>query len=394
MRITDLESTILSVPFTQPTFWPYGRWDGMTVVVVEISTDQGITGIGESVCLQRPAEAVKQIIDGTKHLLLGEIPFDTERIAKKIEGFGGWTFGRHFAGYALGSIDMALWDIVGKACNQPLYNLLGGKIRSTCPCFKYLHHNDPADMAAEAVDAVRLGYDTIYCKYTDIEHLKRAVAAIRDSIGMEPKLWVDFNQTLSPGFAVQFLKEMEEYRIDIIEQPVLASNLDGMAYVTQNTATRVLSHESSWTLYEAMNVIKRGAADIISVEPRMTWGILATKKAAGMAEAVGIPVIMHSAAELGVATAAFLHVIASTPNFILANQCMYDWFDDDYIKGGKLKFEQGTLGVPDGPGIGVELDREKMRRYHEKFLEVGTYSIFGNTDEGMLKSGVPLWPSY
>lgn len=394
MRITDLKSTILSVPFSKPTFWPYGRWDGMTVVVIEIETDEGVVGIGESVCLQSPAEAFKEFIDSSKSFLMGEDPFNTERIGKKIEGLGGWVFGRHFAGYALGGIDMALWDIIGKACGQPLYKLLGGKIRDRAACFKYIHHDTPEVMAADAKEAVAQGYNTIYCKYTDIEHLRRAIEAIRGAIGDGPKLWVDFNETLSPGFAVQFLREMEKYRIDIAEQPVLASNLDGMAYVKNSVPARILAHESSWTLYETMNVIKRDAADIISVEPRMTWGVMATKKAAAVAEAAGMPVIMHSCAELGVATAAFLHIIASTPNFILANQCMYDWYGDDYIKRGKLQFDKGCLLVPDGPGLGVEVDRDKMALYHEKFKEVGTFSIFGVRPDELLTVPVPLWPTY
>jgi len=394
MKITDLKSTILSVPFQKPTFWPYGRWDGITVVAIEIETDEGIVGIGESVCQQNPAEAFKNFIDSSKPFLTGEDPFNTERIRKKIEGLGGWVYGRHFAGYALGGIDMALWDIIGKACGQPLYKLLGGLIREKGECFKFIPHDKPEAMAADAKKAVSQGYNTIYCKYTNVEHLREAIEAIRGSIGEGPKLWIDFNGTLSPGFAVQFLREMERYCIDIAEQPVLPSNLDGMAYVKNSVSAQILAHESSWTLYEAMNVIKRDAADIISVEPRMTWGLMTTKKAAGVAEAAGMPVIMHSCAELGVATAAFLHVIASTPNFILANQCMYDWFYDDYIKGGKLQFDKGCLHVPKGPGIGVELDRDKMKQYHEKYREVGTFSIFGARPDELLTVPVPLWPTY
>jgi L-alanine-DL-glutamate epimerase-like enolase superfamily enzyme len=394
VKIKDLKSTILSVPFAKPTFWPYGRWDGMTVVVIEIETDEGIVGLGESICFQSSAEAIKIFVDKTKPFLLGQDAFDTERIGKRIEGLGGWTFGRHFAGYALGGIDMALWDIIGKACNQPVYKLLGGKIRDKSECFKYIHHDEPEVMAAEAKEAVRQGYNTIYCKYTGIEHLKEAVEAIRGEIGDQPKLWVDFNGTLSPGFAVKFLKEMERYRIDIAEQPVLPSNLDGMAYVRNSVSSQILAHESSWTLYETLNVIKKGAADIISVEPRMTWGMMATKKAAAVAESAGMPVIMHSFAELGVAQAAFLHVIASTPNFILANQCMYDWYDDDYIKGGKLPFEGPFLRVPEGPGLGVELDREKMIQYNEKYKEVGMFSVFGLDPEGLRTAPPPLFPSY
>jgi L-alanine-DL-glutamate epimerase-like enolase superfamily enzyme len=395
MKITDLKTTILSVPFAKPTFWPFGRWDGSTVVVIEIETDEGITGLGESICLQSPAEAVELLIQGTKPLLIGQDPFDTEPIGKRIEGLGAWNpFGRHFAGYALGGIDMALWDIAGKACNQPLYKLLGGKIRSKAEGFKFIPHGEPETMAAEAQAAVAQGYRTIYCKYTDIEHLENAIKAMRQRIGEKPKLWVDFNQTLSPGFAVAFLKKMENLRIDIAEQPILRSNLDGMAYVRNAVPTQILAHESSWTISDTLNVIQKGAADIISAEPRMSWGILATKKAAALAEAAGMPVVMHSAAELGIAQAAFLHVIASTPNFILANQCMYDWFDDDYLEGGKLAFDGPFLTVPEAPGIGVALDRDKMSKYHENYKEVGTYALSSLTPEQLRTAAPPLFPSY
>jgi L-alanine-DL-glutamate epimerase-like enolase superfamily enzyme len=366
----------------------------MTVVVVEIETDEGLLGIGESVCIQSPAEAFKGFIDNAKKFLIGEDPFNTERIGKKIEGLGGWLFARHFAGYTLGGIDMALWDIIGKASGQPLYKLLGGKIRDRAVCFKYIPHDKPEVMAADAKEAVTQGWSTIYCKYTTVDHLREVIDAIRGEVGDVPKLWIDFNQTLSPGFAVQFLREMETYRIDIAEQPVVAADLDGMTYVRNSVPSQILAHESSWTIYEALNVIKKGAADMISVEPRMTWGVLGTKKAAALAEAAGMPVVMHSSAELGVAQAAYLHVIASTPNFITANQCMYDWYDDDYIKGGKLQFEKGCLRIPEGPGLGVELDRDKMAEYHEKYKEVGTFSIVGARPDELLTVPVPLWPAY
>jgi L-alanine-DL-glutamate epimerase-like enolase superfamily enzyme len=399
LRITSVTSTILSVPFAAPTFWPYGRWDGVTVVVVEIATDAGITGIGESSCFQSPAEGFKSFIDAAGQLLIGESPFDTERLLSKLKGHGGWVFAPHFASYALGGLDMALWDIIGKAANQPLYRLLGGRFRAQAECSKYLHHDSPEAMAAEAAVAVAGGYQTLYFKYTDIPHLRTAVRAVRAAVGDEPVIWVDFNQTLSPGFAVQYLREMEPYGLNIAEQPVAAANLEGMAYVKNSVSARILAHESSWSLPDVLNVIIRDAADIISVEPRMTWGILAVKKAAAAAEAAGLPVTMHSSAELGIAQAAYLHIIASTPNFILANQCMYDWFAADIISGGKLKFDGPLLTVPEGPGIGVELDREAVARFHANYRKVGTYAITGSgrqdgAADGGSKVPVPKWPAY
>ena len=187
---------------------------------------------------------------------------------------------------------------------------------------------------------------------------------------------------------------MEKFRIDIAEQPILPSNLDGMAYIRNAVSAQILAHESSWTLYEALNVIARGAADIISVDPRMTWGLMACKKAAAVAEAAGIPVLMHSAAELGIAQAACLHIIASTPNFILANQCMYDWYAEDYIRDGVLKFDGPFLAVPEAPGLGVELDRDKMLKFHENYRAIGTYGLSSMSGDEARIASPPLFPSY
>ena len=121
---------------------------------------------------------------------------------------------------------------------------------------------------------------------------------------------------------------------------------------------------------------------------------MACKKTAALAEAAGMPVLMHSAAELGIAQAACLHLIASTPNFILANQCMYDWYDEDYIKGGTLSFDGPFLTVPEAPGLGVELDRDKILKYHENYKEVGVYALSSLNTEELRSVPPPLFPSY
>jgi len=393
MKICDLRTTILSAPFKKATYWPYGKWEGMTVVLVEVLTDEGIIGLGESVCLSTPAEGYDAFIQGCKSLLIGESPFNTERLLKKLEGLGGWVFARHFAGYALGGIEMALWDIVGKAANLPLYKLWGGKVREGMDCMKYVPYGSPEEMADEAQLAVAAGYKTIYCKYSTLEHLRDAIAAIREAVGEKPALWVDFNQTLSPGTAVTFLRTMEKYRIDIVEQPVLAGNLDALAYVRSRVHSKILAHESSWTMQEALNVVKRDAADIISLEPRMSWGILGAKKVAGIAEAAGLPVAMHSTAEMGLAMTAFTHLAVTLPNMIGPNQQMYDWYEKDYLTE-PVAFKDGKLLPPEGPGLGVELDREVVAELHQNYKRNGSYPLAGVDEENMTRVGVPLWPSH
>ena len=395
MKITDLKTTPLSIPFTRPTHWPYGVLAGITSILVEIETDGGLTGLGESVCLQDPAESTEQHIVACRHLLVGEDPFDTERLEKKLLGYGGWIFSPQGFGYTLGGIDMALWDIKAKACGVPLYKLLGGAIRRQIPFMKYLHHDTPDQMAEEAAAAVADGYQTLYFKYTTIEDLEAALRVVRSRVGPEPGFWVDFNQTLSAGFAVRLMPRLEELGVTIVEQPVLARDLDGMVYVKNSTKIQLLSHESSWTVADVFDVAARRAADIVSIEPRMSGSIQSAKKAAAICEAVGLPVLMHSIGELGVAQAAYLHVIASTPNFIVANQTMYDWLDDDIISGGKIPFANGCQSVPEGPGLGVRLDLDKVAFYSDNYRQAGKYSYFGGlVHRAEAQLSIPLLPSY
>lgn len=394
MKISNLKTTVISIPFGNPVRWKYGVWEGVTGIIVEVETDEGIVGIGESSCLFRPAEAVRLIIEEAKRFILGEDPFNIERISKKLYGYGFWHFARHYGNYALSGIDTALWDIIGKTCNQPLYKLLGGPVRKKIPFMKFIRDDDPVVMAKEAKEAVEKGYGTLYVKYTTISRLTEAIIAIRESVGFKPKLRIDFNQTLSPGFAVKYLTQIERYDIEFVEQPVLATDLMGMAYVRKSVSIPIASHESSWTLYDVLNTIRMEAADVIHVDARATDGILNCKKAAGIAEAAGLPVVMHSGAEMGIAQAMFLHVIASTPNFIYANQTTYDYYSEDYIKGGKLELKDGCMVVPEKPGIGVELDPAKVEEHAEHYKKVGTYAIAGIKDEHMLTAEPPLLPSY
>jgi L-alanine-DL-glutamate epimerase-like enolase superfamily enzyme len=395
LRITGLKTTLLSVPFSQPTSWPYGRWDGLTVVLVEVETNCGVTGLGESVCLQDPASSVEQYIHGCAPLLVGEDPFDCERLEKKMLGYGGWLFAPQSFGYVLGGIDMALWDIRGKACGLPLYKLLGGAVRKEISFMKFLHHDSPECMADEAEVAVAEGYEILYFKYTTIAELKDAIRSVRERVGSAPGVWVDFNQTLSPGFAVRLMPFLEEMGVCIVEQPTLASDLEGLKYVTTSTSIQVLAHESSWSVSDVFRVAASRAADIVSVEPRMQGSMLAAKKAAAICESVGMPVLMHAIGELGVAHAAYLHFLASTPNAILANQTMYDWLAGDIIAGGMMPLRGGRQLVPEGPGLGIELDRSRVAEYAENYRRAGKYSYFGGSYAAQgTNLPVPLRPSY
>jgi L-alanine-DL-glutamate epimerase-like enolase superfamily enzyme len=187
---------------------------------------------------------------------------------------------------------------------------------------------------------------------------------------------VDANEAWSSGAAIRIIRELERYKLELVEQPVSARNLTEMAYVRSRIATPMLANEASWTRNDALEVITHNAADVISVDWQMDGGLLNMKRGAGMCEVAGLPVLKHSLGELGIATYAALHVMASTPNFLYANQSYASFLSDDIIEGrGPIAYQDGRLSIPQGPGIGVSLDRDKLARYAELYRKQGTFSF-------------------
>ncbi|MGI8872748.1 MAG: mandelate racemase/muconate lactonizing enzyme family protein, partial [Egibacteraceae bacterium] len=210
------------------------------------------------------------------------------------------------------------------------------------------------------------GFSTLYLKVgSDDPDLDLArVAAARKGAGEPAKLRIDANEAWSSGAAIRLVEAMVPYGLELVEQPISGRNLQEMAYVRGRIQPPLLTNEASWTRYDILEVIRHGAGDVVSVDTQMDGGLLNMKRAAGICEAAGIPVLKHSLGELGVATYAGLHVIASTPNFLYANQGYGAFLTDDVLTGiDALPYENGHLEVPTGPGLGVELDTDKVARY-------------------------------
>jgi len=370
MKITGLKSTVVAVPTQEAADSEVSPRHDRVAVLVEVYTDQGLTGLGEA---PNPvgAEVTKTIIDSAEPLLVGEDPTQAEVIKKKLYTHYNLTHLHiHAACWALNGIDMALWDIVGKACRRPLYQIWGGAFRKRIEFYGQVDVASPAETAAQAAALVEEGYGTIYIKigFDEQEDLAR-IRAIREAIGPERKIRVDANQSWSVGEAVRIIRRLAEYDLEFVDQPVLMYNVDALATVRASVDVPIASHESSWTMYEAPNVLKQGAADVIHIDPRFDAGFMGARITAGMAEAAGVPVLTHSFGELGVAQSAYMHLIASAPNCTLANQSSYRRLADDIIQGGPLAFRDGCLDLPESPGIGVELDPEKVETYARHYDE-------------------------
>lgn len=372
MRITALEPTVVAVPFRAEELWAFGGRTGLTSVLLEVHTDEGLVGLGEAAGYPTP-EIVLAVLRSLEGLVVGQDPFRIERISKRIEAIGTWHHVRATSP-AIGAVEMACWDILGKACGQPLVNLFGGRVRDEVAYFWYVSRGTPEEVKASGREGAERGFTTFYLKVGSddpADDLAR-VEALRDGAGPDARLRVDANEAWAPGTAVRVVAELERVGLELVEQPTTGRNLQEMAYVRRSITTPLLANEASWTRHDVLDVLKAGAADVVSVDNQMDGGLLNMKRAAGMCEAAGLPVLKHSLGELGVALYAGCHVMAATPNFLPASQSYASLLADDVVAGTEtLPYRDGRLPVPDGPGIGVELDRDKVGEYAELYQQRG-----------------------
>ncbi|MEX2541228.1 MAG: enolase C-terminal domain-like protein [Trueperaceae bacterium] len=334
------------------------------LLIIRITTDAGIEGIGEvngspdwSGEIQLGSKAV---ID--RHLaerLVGEDPCRIRFCMSKIA--------RTFANpFVKAGIEMALFDILGKTLEAPLYALLGGTVRSSSLPLRFpIMPVGPEESAAAATRIVDEGCRTIKLKVGhdplafDLERVRR----VREAVGPDVRLTVDANGGWSVNEAVRASQRLEEYDVAFVEQPVHRLDLEGLAEVRRRTVLPVMADESVFTPQDAGRCIRERAADIISVYPGKNGGILGTMAIVAMAEAAGVHCAIGSNLEWDIASAANAHVTAALPNIMVeryAADIIGPVFHTECALVTPLSVEGWRLTVPEGPGLGVALDREQL----------------------------------
>lgn len=375
MKITNLETTIVAVPYREEETISYGARSGLTNLLVRVDTDAGIQGIGE--CMAFPnAEIMQLALEQFKPLLVGQDPFNLQAIARSFYYAARWAYFKQLGNSALAGVEIALWDIIGKACGQPIHRLMGGALHERIPLFAWIQRKPIEQMAEEAAQAVREGYNVIYIKVglgRDIDIA--AVSAIRNAIGPQPKLRVDANEAWSEGEAIRMIHLLDEYDLDFVEQPVSMHDLNALARVRAAVRVPICVDQAAWLEPQLLEAIRVGAGDVVCLEPHRLGGILPMKHAAETAGMAGMTVCKHSFPELGVALAAGLHVMATLQNMDVGNQNYLRLLADDVLVGGLMQVENGAVRVPTAPGLGVALDEDKVKHYAELFRRQGAFPV-------------------
>jgi len=378
MRIQHIELTFLNLPLVRPEGWAWGRGrSSYTLGLVELHTDVGITGLGEvNVCMGPNPEVIGAMTEQMAESFVGDTPLAPQRLLGRVMSQGWHPFHRT-AALVLGGLEMACWDAAGKHLGQPVSMFFGGALRDSFPSMYYIQaQHDLGAMVDQARDAVERGFGTIYFKVgIEEERDVELVARVREAIGQGPKIRIDANEAWSPGTAVRILRRMAPQVIEYIEQPISMFDIDGLVHVRQASGVAVGANQTSWGTHAILEIVRKNAADVIMTDPHQEGGLLPTKKILGLCEIAGLPFVNHAFNATTMTLTAHMHLMCTSTACVLAIQGHPDFLADDYVTE-PLDYSGGTLDVPQRPGLGLEVDPDKLARYRAKFEEEGMASIY------------------
>lgn len=372
MRITDVRWTPAYIPIEAPLRYAFGSHPGFSRIIVEVQTDEGLTGLGE--CYGGPSREGQ--LTEMRPQIIGEDPFNLERIRWKLAAPTNLKLFGNVLGFA--ALEFACLDLQGQALGKPVCDLLGGRQRSEIPFAGYLFYRYPNDdgrgevsnarqMVEFAGDLVqRYGFETLKYKNGVLppdEEIETFIA-LRKAFP-KVKLRIDPNAAWTITTAVRVARRLREHDVEYFEDPVWG--MRAMARVNAKTPGMVLaSNMSVFAFEDLMPTAMLDILDVVLIDPHWYGGITRARKAAQVCEALGIDVGMHSGAEFGISQAAMIHLAATVPNLVVASDSHYHHLTDDILEGGKLPYlPGGKMAVPSGPGLGVRLDRDKLTKYHE-----------------------------
>lgn len=362
MRITDVEVVVLRKPLPTPLVVSRAAIPARTAILVLVHTDEGLVGLGEAV--GDPAGVVPILREQLRPLLLGEDPFDIERLWEKMYASRLYWDLKGALVIALSGIDLALWDLKGKALGVPVYQLLGGACRERVRAYASdLFWDEPEAMAAAAARYVAEGFGIVKTHIgRDPEGDLARLRAIRDAIGEEVGLMIDINCGYDRPTALRMGRRFEAFRPFWYEEPLRPDDVEGHRELRARLPFPIAIGENEFTKHGFLELFARGAVDYAMPDAARVGGITETRKIAALAEAYHLVLTPHSFSS-GVLLAATLHLMAATPNADLLELDVTGTGIYEELLAEPLKIEQGYVTVPRAPGLGVVLPDEVRRRY-------------------------------
>jgi len=386
MKITDIKATTVSVPLEAPLRHAAGcHWGRFVRTIVEVETDEGIIGLGE---MGGGGESAENAFRAMKSYLVGHDPVNLEEMRFKIANPTASLYNNRTQ--ILAALEFACLDILGQKWNVPVYDILGGKLQSQVPFASYLffRYANPKtgegevrtveQLVSHAKDLKqRYGFTShklkggVFDPVYELECYRALAAELGTGARSGDCFRFDPNASWSTEQAIWFGQQIEDINNDYLEDPVFG--LHGMRRTREKvrmplaTNTVVINFEQL-----AANVLDT-AVDVVLLDTTFWGGIRPCVKAAGVCETFQLGVAVHSSGELGIQLATMLHLGAVIPNLTFAADAHYHHLTDDIIEGGRMRYKNGSIKVPTGPGLGVKLNREKVAEYAELYKRLGSY---------------------
>ena len=375
MKISKITPLVLGTPWRDLLF-------------VKVETDEGLVGVGETRPLNRTETVMAYLAEAGPRYVLGHDPFEIERLTQTM--FRG-DFGRagEIVMTAMALVETACWDIIGKSLDLPVYRLLGGAVRDRIKAYAngwYTVERTPQEFYAAAQAAVAKGYralkfDPFGSGFYELERTEKnrviaLVEAVREAVGPEVEILVEMHGRFNPATAIEMAKELSRFQPGWYEEPVPPENLAALKKVAQAVAplgVPLATGERLHTPYEYRELFELQAADIIQPDISHFGGLLNTKKLAAWAEAYYILVAPHNVGG-PVSTAVALHLAACTPNFKIQEH--FNDFADSYVLDaapGLPKVSEGYFPLPQGPGLGVNLDEDVVAAHPKQGAHFNLY---------------------
>ena len=367
MIINGMELFHISIPFAEPykLAKTYGTLHTAHAVIVKLSTDDGLVGLGEADPMipftdESPASVMAVISGVIAPYIIGKNPEDLARLESNLDRMV------HGNTTARGAINMALYDILGKATNVPVYQLLGGLCHKRLPLLLGISSGNQDESIAAIETLADKGLQTVMMKSGEMpiaDEIKR-FNGVREHFGDSFKIIVDANQGWTLFETLKFIEGIKEHRLDLLEQPIERGDLKGLKRIRERLTCPLSADESLVDVADAARLIREDVVDVLSIKVSKNGGLSRSKMIAQMAAGFGLKCLMNSMLEFGITQAASLHLGCTLSNLM---DCGHAYGSvlrmSDDITDFDRNISQGVVTVPVGPGLGINLNEDKLQKY-------------------------------
>ncbi|MGH2625470.1 MAG: mandelate racemase/muconate lactonizing enzyme family protein, partial [Anaerolineales bacterium] len=383
MKIERVVAHPLAAKAPKPVSFSIGDYSTFYGTLVEVTTDEGVTGVGEAIARKAPQVVAGIVDDLLAPLVIGRDPRDIAGLWEQMFAqLRRWGHSRGFVLEAISGIDGALWDLLARAAGEPLYRTLRGAGRDRVACYaSKVYLTDVERMAAEAAGMKGRGFRAIKVQIgrrADQGGLRgdiSSVAAIREAVGPEVAIMLDANGAFDAATAIRLGRQLEPYDISWLEEPVPPDDLSGYEMIRRGQTVPLAAGESEFGIFGFRDLIERRAVDVLQPEIARIGGFTAALQLGALAYAYNLRIAPHTGFSAGVAHLASLHLAAAIPNFMTYEYMLPELLGADGYTENPLRdiFTQpfpepreGMLDLPQGPGLGLEVDWKRVQAFEVK----------------------------